>query len=95
MTGAMIHLPVKQSAGTKDRTSFYALDHVRTAVLGGVTSFLSRQFHASGGTFVRGRRELCALTNGHDGGSDESLVVTGVLDWRCNGHFPISQFIRR
>jgi hypothetical protein len=36
MTGAMIHLPVRQSAGTKDRTSFYALDPVRAAVLGGV-----------------------------------------------------------
>jgi len=36
MTGAMIHLPVRQSAGTKDRTSFYALDPVGAAVLGGV-----------------------------------------------------------
>ena len=35
------------------------------------------------------------MTNGHAGGSEESLVVTGALDWRCNGHFPISQLIRR
>jgi hypothetical protein len=36
MTGAMIHLPVRQSGGTKDRTSFYTLDPVRAVGLGAV-----------------------------------------------------------
>ena len=60
----------------------------------GLASFLANSM-LPGGAFVRGGRELRAMTNGHAGGSDESLVVTGVLDWRCNGHFPISQLIRR